>query len=94
MLPEVVDAVGDKIEVILDSGIRRGTDILKAVALGATACTGARTNCYALAAGGQRGVERALSLLRSEVERDMVFLGAATLSDVDHTRIRRAASHD
>ena len=94
MLPEVVDAVGDKVEVILDSGIRRGTDILKAIALGATACTGARTNCYALAAGGQRGVERALSLLRSEVERDMVFLGAATLSDVDHTRIRLAASHD
>jgi len=88
MLPEVVAAVGDQVEVILDSGIRRGTDVLKAIALGATACTGARMNCFGLAAGGQRGVERTLSLLRAEIERDMIFLGAATLADVDASRIR------
>lgn len=89
ILPEVVAAVGDRIEVIFDSGIRRGTDILKAIALGATACTGGRINAFGLSAGGQRGVERMLSLLRAEVERDMVFLGATTLLDVDRSRIRR-----
>ena len=83
MLPAVVDAVGGKVEVIFDSGIRRGTDILKAVALGATACTGSRLYCYGLAAGGQKGVERALQLLRAEVERDMIFMGAATLDQVN-----------
>jgi len=88
MLPEVVDAIGDRAEVILDSGIRRGTDILKAIALGATAVTGARLYCYGLAAGGQAGVERALTLLRAEVERDMIFLGAKTLADVSNTSIR------
>ena len=89
MLPEVVDAIGDKAEVIFDSGIRRGTDILKAIALGATAVTGARLYCYGLAAGGQAGVERALSLLRDEVERDMIFLGAKTLADVNPASIRK-----
>ena len=87
MLPAVVDAVGDKVEVIFDSGIRRGTDILKAIALGATACTGARLYCYGLAAGGQKGVERALQLLRAEVERDMIFMGAATLDQVNRDSI-------
>jgi L-lactate dehydrogenase (cytochrome) len=89
MLPAVVDAVGDRVEVILDSGIRRGTDILKAIALGARACTGARPYCYGLAAGGQRGVERALQLLRAEVERNMIFMGAATIDEVDHSRIMK-----
>ena len=83
MLPAVVDAVGGQVEVIFDSGIRRGTDILKAVALGANACTGSRLYCYGLAAGGQKGVERALQLLRAEVERDMIFMGAATLDQVN-----------
>lgn len=83
LLPAVVDAVGGQVEIIFDSGIRRGTDILKAIALGATACTGARLYCYGLAAGGQKGVERALQLLRAEVERDMIFLGAATLDQVN-----------
>ncbi len=87
MLPAVVDAVGERVEVIFDSGIRRGTDILKAIALGATACTGARPYCYGLAAGGQKGVERALQLLRAEVERDMIFMGAATLDQVNHDSI-------
>jgi L-lactate dehydrogenase (cytochrome) len=87
MLPAVVDAIGDQVEVIFDSGIRRGTDILKAIALGATACTGARLYCYGLAAGGQAGVERALHLLRAEVERSMIFMGAASLDQVNHDSI-------
>jgi len=82
MLPAVVDAVGEQVEIIFDSGIRRGTDILKAIALGATACTGSRLYCYGLAAAGQQGVERALQLLRAEVERDMIFMGAASLDQV------------
>jgi L-lactate dehydrogenase (cytochrome) len=88
MLPEVVEAVGERAEVIFDSGIRRGTDILKAIALGAKACTGARAYCYGLAAGGQQGAERALSLLRAEVERTMIFLGAATLADIGRDHVR------
>jgi len=87
MLPAVVDAVGEQVEVIFDSGIRRGTDVLKAIALGATACTGSRLYCYGLAAGGQKGVERALQLLRAEVERDMIFMGAATLNQVNRDSI-------
>ncbi|MEP0200875.1 MAG: alpha-hydroxy acid oxidase [Halioglobus sp.] len=87
MLPAVVDEVGSQVEVILDSGIRRGTDILKAIALGATACTGSRLYCYGLAAGGQPGVERALQLLRSEVERSMIFMGASSLDQVNNASI-------
>jgi L-lactate dehydrogenase (cytochrome) len=88
MLPEVVEAIGDRAEVIFDSGIRRGTDVLKAIALGAKACTGARAYCYGLAGGGQQGAERAFSLLRAEVERTMIFLGAATLADVNRGHVR------
>ena len=87
MLPAVVDAVGDQVEVIFDSGIRRGTDILKAIALGAPACSGSRLYCYGLAAAGQQGVERALQLLRAEVERDMIFMGAASLEQVTRDSI-------
>ena len=87
MLPAVVDAVGDKVEIIFDSGIRRGTDILKAIALGATACTGSRLYCYGLAAGGQKGVERALHLLRAAEAQDLIFMGAATLDQVNRDSI-------
>jgi L-lactate dehydrogenase (cytochrome) len=94
MLPAVVDAVGNEVEVILDSGVRRGTDVLKAIALGATACTGARPYCYGLAGAGQRGVERAMDLLRAEVERTMVFLGTARLGDVTRDHVMRMDRHD
>ena len=90
MLPAAVEAVGDRVEIILDSGIRRGTDILKAVALGATACCGARAYCYGLAAGGQSGAEHALALLRAEVERSMIFMGAASLSDLSPNSVIRS----
>ena len=89
VLPAIAEAVGDQVELILCSGVRRGTDIMKAIALGAKACTGGRMPAFGLSAGGQRGVERGLSLLRAEVERDMVFLGAATLEDIDKNRIMR-----
>ena len=69
-LAEIVDAVGDRIDVICDGGITRGTHVLKALSVGAKACSGGRLYLYALAAAGQAGVERALENLRAEIERD------------------------
>ncbi len=69
------DRIGDQLELIVDGGIRRGTDIIKALALGADACSIGRPYLYGLAAGGQAGVERALQLLKSELERSMALLG-------------------
>ncbi len=74
-LPAVVDAVGGRAELIVDGGIRRGTDIIKALSLGATACSIGRPYLYGLAAGGKPGVERAISILASELKRAMMLLG-------------------
>lgn len=82
MLPKIVDAVGGQIEIILDSGIRRGTHVLKALSLGANACMIGRYYLYGLAAGGQPGVARALQLLRTEIELDMKLMGCRSLADV------------
>lgn len=86
-LPEIVDAVGDKLEVILDGGVRRGTHVLKALAMGAKACMIGRGYLYALAAGGQPAVERALTRLREEVERDMVLMGCSRVSELDRSKL-------
>lgn len=83
LLPGMVDAVGDQAEIIVDSGIRRGVDVLKAIALGATACMIGRSYLYGLAAGGQLGVERALQILKDELERNMALLGVTRIADVD-----------
>ena len=87
-LAEIVDAVGDKIDVICDGGIRRGTHILKALSLGAKACSGGRLYLYALAAGGQKGVERALTNLRSEIERDMKLMGVTNIDQLTRKNIK------
>ena len=87
-LQEVVDAVGDKIEIICDGGIRRGTHVLKALSLGAKACSGGRFYLYALAAAGQKGVERALSNMKKEIERDMKLMGCKKISDLTKNNIR------
>jgi L-lactate dehydrogenase (cytochrome) len=87
-LAEIVDAVGDKADVICDGGIRRGTHILKALSLGAKACSGGRAYLYALASAGQPGVERALSLLREEIERDMKLMGVRTLDELGRHNLR------
>ena len=89
-LAEIVDAVGDRIDVICDGGIRRGSHVLKALAVGAKACSGGRAYLYALAAAGQPGVERALGLLRTEIERDMKLMGCRTVAELgrDHVRFR------
>ena len=86
-LKAVVDAVGGQIEIILDGGVRRGTHVLKALALGATACSGGRFYLYALAAAGQAGVERAIALLRNELERDMMLMGWPCLADLNENML-------
>ena len=87
-LAEIVDAVGDQIDVIMDSGIQRGTHVLKALSLGAKAVGGGRFYLYPLAAAGQTGVERALSLMRAEIERDMKLMGCKSISDLSRNNLR------
>lgn len=90
-LPRVVDAVAGRIPVMLDSGIRRGTDVLMALALGAKAVFIGRPYVYGLAAGGARGVERVISILRDELERAMALTGRRSIAEIDATVLRRAA---
>jgi L-lactate dehydrogenase (cytochrome) len=87
-LAEIVDAVGDTTDVICDGGIRRGTHVLKALSVGAKACSGGRAYLYALAAAGQPGVERALGLLRDEIERDMKLMGCRCLAELGRHNLR------
>jgi L-lactate dehydrogenase (cytochrome) len=87
-LAEIVDAVGDRIDVICDGGIRRGSHVLKALSVGARACSGGRMYLYALAAAGQRGVERAIGTLRNEIERDMKLMGARSIADLGRDNLR------
>jgi len=82
-LPSIVAAVGSKLEVLLDSGVRRGSDVVKAVALGAKGVLAGRAALYGLAAGGEDGVHRALELLKAETVRAMGMLGARDISEVD-----------
>ena len=87
-LAEVVDAVGDDIDVMMDSGIQRGTHVLKALSIGAKAVGGGRFYLYALAAAGQAGVERALELMRAEIERDMRLMGCSSVSELSRANLR------
>ena len=87
-ISEISDAVGDKVDVILDGGVRRGTHVLKAIAAGAKACSGGRMYLYSLAAAGQPGVEKALGNLRTEIERDMKLLGVTNISQINRTMLR------
>jgi L-lactate dehydrogenase (cytochrome) len=81
-LPAILDAVGGDIEVIVDGGIQRGTHALKALAMGATACSGGRMYLYALAGAGPEGVDRAMGLLRDEIERDMLLMGCPSIASL------------
>lgn len=87
-LAPIRDAVGNDLELIVDGGIRRGSDILKAVALGANACSIGRPYLYGLAAGGEKGVTRALTLLKAELARDMALLGCNDIKQIDRTRVQ------
>ncbi|AOL23665.1 L-lactate dehydrogenase (cytochrome) [Erythrobacter litoralis] len=87
-LPEIVDAVGGEIEIICDGGVRRGTHALKALCAGADAASGGRLYLYALAAAGQDGVERALSILKDEIERGMRLMGVTSVDQLTQDRLR------
>jgi L-lactate dehydrogenase (cytochrome) len=81
-LPRIADAVAGAVDLILDGGIRRGTHVLKALALGAKACMIGRAYLYGLAAAGEPGVARALALLKAELVRDMALMGARSVAEV------------
>jgi L-lactate dehydrogenase (cytochrome) len=87
-LAEIVDAVGDKIDVIMDGGVQRGTHVLKALSLGAKAVGLGRFYLYPLAAAGQPGVERALGLMRTEIERGMKLMGCTDVSQLSRANLR------
>ena len=87
-LPAIVDAVGDRTEVLLDSGIRRGSDIVKALALGAKACLVGRPFLYGLGVAGEQGVDHAIKLLATELRRTMQLVGARTVSELDRSLVR------
>lgn len=92
VLPEVVAAVGGQAEVLVDSGIRRGSDIVKAICLGARAVLCGRAYVYGLAAGGEAGVTRALEILRADVERSLKLLGGTSVDSLDKSYVQ-SASH-
>lgn len=87
-LTEIVDAVGGRIEIICDGGIRRGTHVLKALAAGATCASGGRLYLYALAAAGQPGVERAIGILEEEIVRDMKLMGVTRVDQLTREKLR------
>jgi L-lactate dehydrogenase (cytochrome) len=86
-LKEISDAVGDKLEIILDGGVRRGTHILKAIAAGAKACSFGKMFLFSLAAGGQAGVERALQNMHDELKRNMLLMGCKNLKELNQSKI-------
>ena len=88
-LPEVLDAAGDQLQVLVDGGIRRGTDVLKALALGARAVAIGRPVLWGLATAGQAGVERVFDLLRDELDRALGLAGATSISELDRSILRR-----
>jgi len=87
-LAEIVDAVGDRIDVICDGGVTRGTHVLKALSVGAKACSGGRLYLYALAAAGYPGVGRSVALLRAEIERAMKLMGVRSVRELSRENLR------
>ena len=87
-LAEIADAVGDKIEIILDGGVRRGTHVLKALALGAKACSFGKGYLFALGAAGQKGVETILEKMKTEIKRDMTLMGCRSIKELNKSKLR------
>ena len=91
VLAEIVEAVDGQAEVILDGGVRRGTDVLKALALGAKACMAGRPFLYGLAAGGRAGAEKAFEIFAREIRNDMMLVGCPTIDSIGPDMVRRVA---
>ena len=91
-LEAIVDAVRGRIEIIVDGGVRRGTHVLKALAMGATACSGGRMYLYALGGAGPRGVLRAMELMQKELERNMLLMGCRSVGDLNRDMLARRKS--
>jgi (S)-mandelate dehydrogenase len=89
VLPEIVAAVGGRLAVLVDGGFRRGTDVLKALALGAQSVLLARAPLYGLIAAGEPGVSRALAILESEIDRGLGQLGCNSIADLRAELVRR-----
>jgi L-lactate dehydrogenase (cytochrome) len=87
VLPEVVAAVGDKVEVLLDGGIRRGSDVVKALCLGARGVLVGRAYAYGLGAGGEAGVRKAIEILRADLVRTLKLLGCPSLAALDRSYV-------
>jgi len=87
VLPEVLDAVGGRVEVLLDGGVRRGSDVVKAVAMGARAVQVGRAYAWGLGAGGEAGVRKAIAILRTGVERTLRLLGCPSVAALDASYI-------
>jgi len=87
-LAEIVDAVGDRIDVMMDGGVRRGTHVLKALSLGAKAVGIGRYYLFPLAAAGRAGVERALELMRLELVRDLRLMGCRSTAELSRANLR------
>jgi L-lactate dehydrogenase (cytochrome) len=85
LVAPVADAVGGRTEIICDGGVRRGSDIVKAVAAGANACMAGRAYLYALGAAGERGVDRVLAWFRADIFRTMSLLGAPSIDALDRS---------
>jgi isopentenyl diphosphate isomerase/L-lactate dehydrogenase-like FMN-dependent dehydrogenase len=90
-LPEIVDAVAPKVTVMVDGGFKRGADVLKAIALGASSVFVGRATLYGLAAGGEPGVARALGIFREEIDRAMALLGCSAIADIGREHVMRGA---
>ena len=90
MLPEIVEAVGGRVPVLVDGGFRRGTDVFKALALGAAAVLVGRPACWGLAAAGEDGVVDVLRILRAELENTMVLAGTRSVADITGAHVERA----
>jgi (S)-mandelate dehydrogenase len=96
MLPQVLDAAGKRLTVLVDSGFRRGSDVVKALALGAKAVLIGRATLYGTAVGGEAGAARAIAILRDEIDRVMALIGARNVAELtrDFLRFKEGAAHE
>ena len=90
LVAPVADAVGDRVEIICDGGVRRGSDIVKAVALGARACMAGRAYLYGLGAAGERGVDHVLALFAEDMRRTMALVGVRAIDELGPEFVDRA----